>query len=286
MRTPRPLVAGTHTANVVGSAGEEIWTDEMGRIKLKFHWDRSAGADENSSCWVRVSQASAGQGWGHWVLPRIGQEVVVSYVDGDPDRPLVTGSVYNKTATLPVTLPGSQTQSVMRSRSSKGGTAGNEIRMEDKLNSEELYVHAQKDLTVLVENALTTTVTTGDENHILTKGDRSVDVQTGTDTLKVKGMRTVSITGDESHTNSGAFKHTVDGDYTLKVTGNFVLDVTGSVSIQSGTAMKSVAGTTLDLKAGTTLTSTGLTVEQKASTTQTLEGGSMLVLKGGLIKLN
>jgi type VI secretion system secreted protein VgrG len=284
--TPRPLVAGTHTAQVVGSSGEEIWTDAYGRIKVKFHWDRTTTADQNSSCWVRVSQASAGQGWGHLVLPRVGQEVVVSYVDGDPDRPLVTGSVYNKQGTVPVTLPDNQTQSVMRSRSSKNGTAGNEIRMEDKLNSEELYVHAQKDMTVLIENALSTTVTTGAETHTLTKGDRTIDVQTGKETHTVKGTRTLDVTGDETHTNHGAFSQTVSGNYTLTVSGNLVIDVSGSVSIKSGTSFKNEAGTTLDNKAGTGLTGEGLTIEHKASTTQTIDGGPMLVLKGTMIKLN
>jgi type VI secretion system secreted protein VgrG len=284
--TPRPVVAGTHTALVVGSSGEEIWTDALGRIKLKFHWDRTPAADQNSSCWVRVSQASAGQGWGHLFLPRVGQEVVVSYVDGDPDRPLVTGSVYNKQTTLPIALPSLQTQSVMLSRSSKNGTAGNEIRMEDKLNAEELYFHAQKDMNVVIENALATTVTAGAETHTVKQGDRTIAVQTGNETHSVKGKRSLDVTGAETHTNHAAFTQNVSGDYTLKVTGNLVIDVSGSISIKSGTSMTSQAGTTLDNKAGTTLTSTGLTVQHKATTTQTVDGGAMLVLKGTLIQLN
>jgi type VI secretion system secreted protein VgrG len=286
LTTPRPLVAGTHTAKVVGSSGEEIWTDANGRVKLKFYWDGSAGADENSSCWVRVSQSSAGQGWGHLFLPRIGQEVVVSYVDGDPDRPLVTGSVYNGQNATPVALPSLQTQSVMRSRSSKGGTAGNEIRMEDKLDSEELYFHAQKDLNVAIENALTTTVIAGAESHVIQKGDRTIDVQTGKETHTVKGTRTLDVTGDETHTNHAAFTQNVSGNYTLKVTGNLVIDVTGSVSIKAGTSLASEGGTTHASKAGTTLSSEGMTISHKASATQTVDGGGMLALKGGLVKLN
>jgi type VI secretion system secreted protein VgrG len=286
LTTPRPLVAGTHTAKVVGSSGEEIWTDANGRVKLKFYWDGSAGADENSSCWVRVSQSSAGQGWGHLFLPRIGQEVVVSYVDGDPDRPLVTGSVYNGQNATPVALPSLQTQSVMRSRSSKGGTAGNEIRMEDKLDSEELYFHAQKDMNVAIENALTTTVIAGAESHVIQKGDRTIDVQTGKETHTVKGTRTLDVTGDETHTNHAAFTQNVSGNYTLKVTGNLVIDVTGSVSIKAGTSLASEGGTTHASKAGTTLSSEGMTISHKASATQTVDGGGMLALKGGLVKLN
>ncbi len=284
--TPLPVVAGTHTAKVVGLSGEEIWTDSYGRIKLKFHWDGTPGADQNSSCWVRVSQASAGQGWGHLFLPRVGQEVVVSYVDGDADRPIVTGSVYNKEDTLPVALPSLQTQSVMRSRSSKNGAAGNEIRMEDKLDAEELYLHAQKDMKVAIENALTTTVIAGAETHVIRKGDRTVDVQTGKETHTVKGTRSLDVTGDEMHTNHAAFTQNVSGNYTLKVTGNLVIDVTGSVSIKAGTSLSSEAGTTHASKAGTSLTNQGLTVEHKASATQTVDGGGMLALKGGLVKLN
>jgi type VI secretion system secreted protein VgrG len=284
--TARPVVAGTHTAVVTGSSGEEIWTDSLGRIKVKFHWDRTSAADENSSCWVRVAQASAGAGWGHLFLPRVGQEVVVSYVDGDPDRPLVTGSVYNGQMSPPVSLPGSQTQSVMRSRSSKGGAAGNEIRMEDKLNSEELYVHAQKDMNVAIENALTTTVIAGDETHVVKAGNRTLTVSTGNETHTVKGTRSVDVTGDETHTSHAAFSHTTTGNYTLKVSGNLVIDVSGSISFKAGTSLSSQAGTTLGNKAGTTLTNEGLEVQSKASATQTVDGGGMLTLKGGLIKLN
>ncbi|WP_031362885.1 type VI secretion system tip protein TssI/VgrG [Caballeronia sordidicola] len=286
LTTPRPLVAGTHTAKVVGSSGEEIWTDSNGRVKLKFYWDGSAGADENSSCWVRVSQSSAGQGWGHLFLPRMGQEVVVSYVDGDPDRPLVTGSVYNGENATPVALPSLQTQSVMRSRSSKGGTAGNEIRMEDKLDSEELYFHAQKDMNVAIENGLTTTLIAGAESHVIQKGDRTIDVQTGKETHTVKGTRTLDVTGDETHTNHAAFTQNVSGNYTLKVTGNLVIDVTGSISIKAGTSLASEGGTTHASKAGTTLSGEGMTISHKASATQTVDGGGMLALKGGLVKLN
>jgi type VI secretion system secreted protein VgrG len=294
LTTPRPLVAGTHTAKVVGSSGEEIWTDANGRVKLKFYWDGSAGADENSSCWVRVSQSSAGQGWGHLFLPRIGQEVVVSYVDGDPDRPLVTGSVYNGQNATPVALPSLQTQSVMRSRSSKGGTAGNEIRMEDKLDSEELYFHAQKDMNVAIENALTTTVIAGNETHEVKAGNRTLTVTKGNETHTVKGTRTVDVTGDETHTSHAAFSHTTSGNYTLKVSGNLVIDVSGSISIkagtslasQAGTSLTSQAGTTLGNKAGTTLSNEGVEIQSKASAMQTVDGGAMLTLKGGLIKAN
>jgi type VI secretion system secreted protein VgrG len=255
-------------------------------VKVKFHWDRSSTANEETSCWLRVSQAWAGQGWGQFMLPRIGQEVIVGYIDGDPDRPLVTGCVFNGVNTTPITLPGSQTQSVLRSRSSKNGQAGNEIRMEDKLDSEELYLHAQKDMNVAIENALTTTVVGGDQKLVVQKGDRTLDVQTGKETYTVKGTRTLDITGDETHTNHGKFTQTTGGDFTLKITGNLTIEASGTVSIKSGTSFANEAGTSLGLKAGTSLTAQGTTVEHKASATQTVDGGGMLALKGGVVKLN
>lgn len=321
-RPPRvsslPRVSGSQTALVVGPSGEEIWTDKHGRIKVQFHWDRLGVKDENSSCWVRVSQSWAGLAWGSLFLPRIGQEVVISYVDGDPDRPLVTGCVYNAENTAPVTLPGMQTQSTIKSRSSKQGTAGNEMRMEDKKDAEEFYFHAQKDMKVEIENDLSTKLFKGSETHTLEKGDRTVDVQTGKEIHKVKGTRALTVTGNETHTNEADFKQAVTGNYELKVTGNLVIDVTGTISIKSGTTFKAEAGTTLtskagtaltneagtsltnkagmDLtnqagtglknKAGTTLDNEGAMVTNKASAMQTVDGGGMLTLKGGLVKIN
>jgi type VI secretion system secreted protein VgrG len=324
--TASPKVAGSQTAMVVGPSGEEMWTDQYGRIKVQFPWDRVGVKDENSSCWVRVSQSWAGVSWGAFFLPRIGQEVVISYVDGDPDRPLVTGCVYNSENTTPITLPGMQTQSTIKSRSSKEGTAGNEIRMEDKKDAEELYLHAQKDMKVEIENDLSTSLVEGSETHTIEKGDRTLEVKTGKETYSVKGTRDITVTGDETHTNEANFTQEVKGDFTLKVTGNLVIDVTGTISIKSGssltteaateianksgttfankagTALTNEAGTSLtnkaglDLtnqagtglvnKAGTTLDNEGAMVTNKASAMQTVDGGGMLTLKGGLVKIN
>ena len=146
--TPRPTIPGAQTAIVVGPAGEEIHTDEHGRIKVQFHWDREGKSDDKSSCWIRVSQAWAGPGWGALFLPRIGQEVVVDFLEGDPDRPLVTGCVYNGQNLPPYRrCPGEKTKSTMRSSSSPGGGGFNELRFEDAAGEEEIYLHAQKDLT-------------------------------------------------------------------------------------------------------------------------------------------
>src|SRR3954447_8302557 len=117
------------------------------RIKVQFHWDQRGTKDENSSCWLRVTQAWAGPGWGAFTLPRVGQEVVVSFLDGDPDRPLVTGCVYNGTNAPPYPLPDAQTRTIIKSSSSPGGSGFNELRFEDKTGEEEIWLNAQKDLT-------------------------------------------------------------------------------------------------------------------------------------------
>ncbi|WP_156356747.1 type VI secretion system tip protein TssI/VgrG, partial [Pseudomonas sp. NBRC 111142] len=158
--TLRPLVKGPQTAVVVGPAGEEIWTDQYGRVKVHFHWDRHDQSNENSSCWIRVSQAWAGKNWGSMQIPRIGQEVIVSFLEGDPDRPIITGRVYNAEQAVPYDLPGNATQSGMKSRSSKGGSPANfnEIRMEDKRGQEQLYVHAERNMDTVVEQNETLSV--------------------------------------------------------------------------------------------------------------------------------
>src|SRR5262249_34722368 len=148
LKTPRPMIRGTQTAVVVGSSGEEIWPDKYGRIKVQFYWDRLGKNDENSSCWIRCAQARTGATWGVLFIPRIGQEVVVSFLEGNPDRPLIIGTVANADEMPAYTLPDNKTRSYIRTRSSKQGdsTTFNEIRFEDKKSSEEVYIHAQKDL--------------------------------------------------------------------------------------------------------------------------------------------
>lgn len=316
--TPLPRVTGSQTALVVGPKGEEIWTDKYARIKVQFPWDRLGKKDEKSSCWVRVAQATAGAGFGSLFLPRIGQEVVVSYIDADPDRPLVTGCVYNGENEPPVTLPTNQTQTVIKTRSSKGGKEGNEIRLEDKKDAEEFFLHAQKDMKVAIENNLTTTLIKGAEIHTLEEGDRTLELKKGKEIYKIKGTRDLTITGDESHTNEANYKQEVKGDYELNVTGNLILNITGditiksakSVTIKSGTAFENNAGTELTNKAGTallnqagtdltnkaslglvneastTLDNKAATITHKASAMQTVDGGGMLTVKGGLVKIN
>jgi type VI secretion system secreted protein VgrG len=152
--TPEPKVSGPQTAMVVGPAGEEIWTDKYSRIKVQFHWDRYGKKDENSSCWIRVASQWAGATWGVVSIPRIGQEVVVDFLEGDPDQPIITGRVYNADQMPPYALPANKTQTGIKTRSSMGGGAANfnEIRFEDKKGSEQIFLHAEKNQDIEVEN--------------------------------------------------------------------------------------------------------------------------------------
>ncbi|MDP9169690.1 MAG: type VI secretion system tip protein VgrG [Acidobacteriota bacterium] len=266
--TPAPFIAGTQTAMVVGKAGEEIWTDQYGRITVQFHWDQLGQKDEKSSCWIRVAQGWAGKAWGSIFLPRVGQEVVVSFLEGNPDRPLITGCVYNAEFTTPYTLPDDQTKSTIKSNSSRGGSGFNELRFEDKAGSEEIFMNAQKDMNVTV---------------------------LGNETLNVTGTRTMTVTGKEAHTNKADYQSDVTGNFTLKVSGNLSIEASGSVSIKSGTSFDNKAGTALTNNAGTELTNkagthltndAGVTMTNKAAASQTVDGGGMLTLKGGLVKIN
>lgn len=144
-KTPKPTISGPQTAVVTGPPGEEIFPDQYGRVIVQFHWDRVGRRDENSSCWIRVSQAWAGHNWGAMFLPRIGQEVIVEFLEGNPDRPIITGRVYHAQNLPPYALPGEKTKSTTKSSSSKGGGGFNEIRFEDKKGREQIFIHAQKD---------------------------------------------------------------------------------------------------------------------------------------------
>src|SRR5262249_12291841 len=151
-RTLKPVVPGAQTAIVVGPSGEEIWTDEFSRIKVQFHWDRKGKNDDKSSCWIRVSQPWAGKGWGSVAVPRIGQEVVVDFLEGDPDQPLVTGKVYNQECMPPYELPKGGMVSGLKSNSTPGGGGYNEMSMNDTKGKEMVTVHAQYDMGTTVEH--------------------------------------------------------------------------------------------------------------------------------------
>lgn len=230
-RTPRPRIAGAQTAIVVGPEGKEIWTDEYGRIKIQFHWDRLGKKDADSSCWVRVAQSWSGKSWGAFSLPRIGQEVVVGFLEGDPDRPLVTGCVYNGDNPVPYALPDNQTRTTIKTQSSPSAEGFNELRFEDKAGEEELFVQAQKDLVITVLNNATETVKKerkitveeGNDSFIVTKGDWTTDVSAGNATHGIAKDWKRTIGGNATDSVTGNAKRTVTGDLTIEVTGSVTI---------------------------------------------------------------
>ena len=237
--TPRPVVQGPQTAIVTGPSGEEIWPDKYGRVKLQFHWDRLGKRDESSSCWVRVSQLWAGSSFGGIQIPRIGQEVIVDFLEGDPDRPLITGRVYNGAAMPPYGLPANATQSGIKSNSSKGGGGSNELMFEDKKGSELVYLHAQKDETIVVENDKSESV--GHDETISIGHDRTETV--GHDeTLTVGNDRTRTVVANETVS--------IGGNQTVSVSGNRVDTVTLNEARTVMIAQQQTVGAARDVTVG------------------------------------
>jgi type VI secretion system secreted protein VgrG len=201
--TPRPRVGGPQSAMVVGPSREEIHTDAHGRVKVHFHWDREGRRDEHSSCWIRVSQLWAGSGFGAMFVPRVGQEVLVDFLEGDPDRPIVVGRVYNGENTTPYRLPEDKTRSTIMSRSTPGGDGYNELRFEDRKGEEEIYLHGQKDWDIVIEHDKSQRIghdETADVGHDRCRHvghDEQVDV--GHDERRsVANNRTAAVGADET----------------------------------------------------------------------------------------
>ncbi|MGC5698857.1 type VI secretion system tip protein VgrG [Pseudomonas sp. NFXW11] len=239
--TPLPIVRGPQTAVVVGPAGEEIWTDQHGRVKVHFHWDRHDQSNENSSCWIRVSQAWAGKNWGAMQLPRIGQEVIVSFLEGDPDRPIITGRVYNAEQTVPYKLPANATQSGVKSRSSKDGSPANfnEIRMEDKKGAEQLFIHAEKNQDIEVEN---------DETHWVGH-DRSKTVDND-ETVRIKHDRTETVNNNETISIGVNRTEDVGNDEKISIGANRTERVGNNEHISIGANRKEQVGATENISIG------------------------------------
>jgi type VI secretion system secreted protein VgrG len=246
--TPWPVARGPETATVVGPSGETIYTDEYGRVKVRFHWDR-AKPSPDQTCWIRVAFASADSGFGHIVLPRINQEVVVDFLSGDPDRPLVVGSVYNGDKKPPYALTDNQTKSVWRSHSIGGGaTDYNEISFEDKNGDEVFNVQAQKDRTTLVKHDDTTTVT----NNVSTtvqQGNITTDVQKGNFSLTVDSG-TVTIEAMQSITFKVGKSKVTMTQTGIAVEG-IMLSHEGSVQFSAKAPMVQISGeATTQVKGG------------------------------------
>jgi type VI secretion system secreted protein VgrG len=266
-RTPKPFIRGPQTAFVVGKSGEEIWTDKYGRVKVQFHWDRDGQNDEKSSCWVRCAQAWASKNWGAMFIPRIGQEVIVHFLEGDPDQPIITGAVYNASSMPPYDLPGNATRSTVKSNSSKGGNGFNEIRFEDKAGSEEFYMHAQKDMTIDVINNRSITVEQGDETKQIQQGKQTTTVQGDTSLTVQQGNHSITVsTGSASMTVTQGITIQSDMSITLQVANNSItIDPTG-VTIN-----------------GTMISLTGTATTQVTGLATTVEGSAMLELSGGVL---
>ena len=215
--TPKPFVQGPQTAIVVGPSGDEIYTDKYGRVKVQFHWDRKGEHNQNSSCWMRVSHPWAGKNWGMIAIPRIGQEVIVDFLEGDPDNPIITGRVYNAEQMPPYALPANMTQTGILTRSSKGGSGANanELRFEDKKGAEQIYLHAEKNQDISVEN---------DETH--TVGHDRTKTIDHNETNHIKHDRTETVDNNE--------KITIGVDRTEKVGANEKITIGANRTISVG----------------------------------------------------
>jgi type VI secretion system secreted protein VgrG len=287
-KTPRPFIHGCQTAVVVGPAGEEIFTDKYGRVKVQFHWDRQGQYDSGSSCWVRVGTNWAGRNWGWITIPRIGQEVVVDFLEGDPDQPLITNSVYNADMMPPYTLPDHKTVSTWKSRSTLQGTPSNfnELRYEDKLGSEQVFFHAERDKDESVEAESRESV--GGNRHLIVaknqkeqvQGSKHSDiygdyhVQVGGDThVHLKGKLLEKIEDDHERTIlannydhiTGRTDITVDGGHVEKIGGKMSLQVGSDHHEKTGQVYAHEAGQEIHLKAGMNIV---------------IEAGMQLTLKG------
>jgi type VI secretion system secreted protein VgrG len=299
-KMPKPSIRGVQSATVVGPSGEEIYTDKYGRVKVQFHWDRDGTNDVNSSCWARVATYWAGKQWGAIHIPRIGQEVIVDFMEGDVDQPIIVGSVYNADMMPPYTLPDDKTQSGIKSRSSKGGGSANynEIRFEDKMGSEQILVHAEKDLCTEVENDESRTVgrdrttSIGRDETISIGRDRSETVGRN-ETIKIGKDRTESVAQNETIT--------IGKDRTESVAQNESLSIGRNRDITIGQDESREAGMSIELKVGQSsirLDQTGVTikgmmitiegqvqVQVKGLMTQ-VNGTAMLKAQGGLVMIN
>ena len=236
--TPKPVVYGGQTAVVVGPPGEEIFTDKYGRVKVQFPWDRDGQVDASSSCWVRVAQTWAGNKWGAMFIPRIGMEVLVHFMEGDPDQPIITGCVYNPEAMPPYTLPDEKTKSTLKSNSTGGG-GFNELRIEDMKGEEQIFVHAEKNVDVRVKNDYLELIK--HDRHLIVENDQLEEVKMDKH-LKVKG--------DQNEEVGGSVSLKVGSNRDEKIASNYALEAGQAIHIKAGMSAVIEAGAALTLKVG------------------------------------
>ncbi len=269
------MVQGPQTAVVVGPAGEEIYTDKYGRVKIQFHWDRYGKNDQNSSCWVRVSHPTAGKSWGAVQIPRIGQEVIVEFLEGDPDQPIITGRVYNANQMPPFELPGAGMVSGMKSNSTPGGGGYNEISMNDTKGKEVMTIHAQKDMKSTIENDRKTTIVGGNDTLAVQAGTRSVTVKGKTSLTVEAGNRTVNVTGNYQLDTTSEIKMQAPAKITLTCGGSTMTMEPGKITLTAGGG----ASITLDANAFA-IASGGAQLLLDANANMQSSGGSTVLLDG------
>lgn len=263
--TPKPTVHGPQTAVVVGPSGQEIYTDKYGRVKVQFHWDREGQANEYSSCWVRVSQVWAGAGWGAIHIPRIGQEVVVDFLEGDPDQPLITGRVYNNDNMPPYALPDNATKSGIKSRSSKNGNPGNfnELCFEDKKGEELVSLQAEKNMDVYVKQDSQEWI--GNDRYLFVKKDQ---------VEQVEGDKHLIVQGNQNEEIGGTLSLRIGGDLQLQGGGNHAVDAAQEIHLKAGINIVIEAGVQISLKAGGSFIDIG-------PSGVTISGAMVLINSGG-----
>lgn len=271
--SPVPIVQGPQTAIVVGPAGEEICVDEYGRVKVQFHWDRYNNADDKSSCWVRVSQPWAGNTWGGLFLPRVGHEVIVDFLEGDPDRPIITGRAYNASSMPPWQLPAGKTRSGIKTRTYKGSSSNfNELSFNDEKGNEEVYIHAERNKNIYIKANRSEYV--GYESHLTVEKDVFE---------KLKADHHVTIKGDENFKlEEGSYSQDVCQNWQSKVGIKMAADAGKEIHLKAGQVMVAESGDSLTHKSDKIITSAGSNLSLKAGTQIAAEGGMNISLKSGM----
>jgi type VI secretion system secreted protein VgrG len=305
--TPKPTVQGPQTAIVVGRAEEEIWTDEYGRVKVQFHWDRYGRRDENSSCWIRCSHPWAGKRWGAISIPRIGQEVIVDFLEGDPDRPIITGRVYNRDTMPPYELPQGAVVSGTKSDTHKG-SGYNELSMDDTAGQEKITIHAQYDMGTTVEHDDSQTV--HNNRTIKVDGTHTETIDKDTKITITEGNYDHKVnTGKGTYYVKGEVKETYDNKQETTIANELVITSKGShVHVTAATEIKlEVGASTLLMKSdgsiklngvdiainGVSINVHGVSVTSQADADHNTKGAIVIsegaasnTVKGGMVMLN
>ncbi|MGN7908835.1 type VI secretion system Vgr family protein, partial [Enterobacter sp. 22503] len=295
--TTWPRTYGPQTAKVVGPKGESIWTDKYGRVKVKFHWDRLAKGDDTSSCWVRVSSAWAGQGYGGVQIPRVGDEVVVDFINGDPDRPIITGRVYNDASMPPWALPAAATQMGFYSRSKDGHKDNaNILRFEDKAGHEQIWIHAEKNMDTDIENSETHDVgvdrrkTIGQDENITIKRNLKSDVGNN-ETHNIGNKHVINVGKDQTVLTMDKEGNALLESVTtikLKVKDNYILIAPDTIEIHVGQGNLKAEAVEQAIFKGDELTrlGDGINTELKANDTVSITGTNLTDIKGAIVKVN